>query len=318
MKYDFPEGAESFPKMVVVNVSYVCNAKCIHCVHTVYPSSRKVIGDDIFISDEVFERLADECGMHGSYIRITGSGEPLLHPNILNMVKYAKKKGCKISMITNGSLLTKDKADFLLDCGIDGIEFSVDAVTKETYEKIRVGLDFDTLLKNIRYVKKRRDVLKKNTNLIVSFVEENMNKHEKSIAESFWVPDYVDKIQFRVWLTYAKLDSISERRNLMPDREPCPYPFERINMDSQGGIHLCAFDIDHRTYYGNIKDTSLEKIWRNEELDYIRDMLLKKNFDDIPICSRCTDWGCRSWEINFWKLHEDAYRVKNDNVRGLS
>src|SRR3989338_5682214 len=102
MKYGFIKEAEKFPRMVVINVSYICNAKCLHCVHTLYPSSREVVGNDYFINDDIFKKLADECGKHSAYIRITGTGEPLLHPNILNLVKYAKQSGCKVSMITNG------------------------------------------------------------------------------------------------------------------------------------------------------------------------------------------------------------------------
>ncbi|OGP71458.1 MAG: hypothetical protein A2Z73_01510 [Deltaproteobacteria bacterium RBG_13_60_28] len=302
MKYGFPPGAEIFPKMVVVNVSYVCNARCIHCVHTIHPSSRKVVGDDFFIAEELFKKLADECGVHQTLIRITGTGEPLLHPQILELVKYAKQQGCRVSMITNGSLLTPEKADFLLDCNIDGIEFSIDAMSKQTYEKVRRGLKFAKLIKNISYLRKARDERKSQINLIASFIEEEGNRHERHLAESFWVPRYFDKIQFRVWLAYGKMEVTNDRRNLMLEREPCPYPFERINMDSQGEFHLCAFDIDHETNYGNIKDKSVAEIWRSKGIDAVRELLLTRRFDDIPICSRCTDWGCRSWTHNFWKL----------------
>ena len=146
-KYGFVPGAEQFPKMVVVNTSYICNAKCIHCTHTIDPSSRKVIGKDYFIGCQIFKKLADECGKFGALIRITGTGEPLLHPNLPELIKYAKGVGCKVSMITNGSLLNGEVADFLLDCKIDGIEFSIDATSKEVYEKVRKGLDFDVLIK---------------------------------------------------------------------------------------------------------------------------------------------------------------------------
>lgn len=316
MNYGFPNGAEVFPKMVVVNVSYVCNAKCLHCVHTIDPSSREVAGKDIFVSDEVFKKLADECGRYNSLIRVTGTGEPLLHPNILNLIKYAKGKGCRISMITNGSLLTPEKSDFLLSVGIDGVEFSVDAASQETYEKIRQGLKFPQLLENISYLKSRRDQLNIGTKIIVSFVEEEHNKHERALAENFWVPRYADKIQFRVWLQYGKLDKTSDRRNLMPEREPCPYPFERINMDSKGGFHLCAFDIEHETDYGNIMSKRLKEIWRCEEIENVRSLLLKRQFDQIPICSKCTDWGCRSWTNNFWKMETEADKQRVEAGKG--
>jgi len=302
MKYGFPKGADRFPRMVVVNVSYVCNAKCVHCVYTFDPSIRKVVADNVFVSEEAFKKLADECGEYGTYIRITGTGEPLLNPNILHLIKYAKDCGCKVSMITNGSLLTQEKVDFLLKCNIDGIEISADAVSQVTYEAIRRGLNFERLLSNVRYLRQKRDEMGSPTNLLVSFVEEDLNRHERDLAEDFWVPAYVDKIQFRVWLQYGKMQPSEHRRNLMPNREPCPYPFERINMDSRGNFHLCAFDIDHETDYGNILDCHISQIWKNNEIEEVRRLLLARRFSEIPICSRCTDWGCRSWDHNFWKL----------------
>lgn len=306
MQYGFPKGAETFPKMVVVNTAYVCNAACVHCIHTIDPSSRKVVGPDVFVRPEVFRKLADECGLHGAYIRVTGTGEPLLHPELLPLIRYAKEKGCKVSMITNGSLLTPDKADYLLDAGLDGFEFSVDAMSAETYEKVRRKLSFSVLLENISYLRARRDALKYPAFIVCSFVEEELNRHERHLAEAFWVPRYVDKIQFRVWLQYGKMGATEDRRSLMAEREPCPYPFERINMDSQGRFHLCAFDIDHKSDFGSLMGRPLKEIWRDPELDNIREQLLARQFDAIPLCSECTDWGCRSWTHNYWKIVTDA------------
>ena len=314
MKYGFLPGCEIFPKMVIVNTSYVCNAKCIHCTHNLDNSSREIVGEQKYVDETVFKKLADECGPHGAMIRITGTGEPLMHRNLLELIKYAKDRGCKVSMITNGSQLTKKRVDFLLDIEIDGIEISIDACSKSTYEKIRVGLDFDKLVSKIEYLREQRDARNKQTNLIGSFVEQTANRHERDIAEEFWVPRYLVKWQSRVWLQYGKMEASSDRRNLMPVREPCPYPFERINMDSKGHFHLCAFDIDHETDYGCILDRSVAEIWRDARIDEIRKQNLERRFDDDTICSRCTDYGCRSWTTNFWKLHTDATAQRATNA----
>ncbi len=56
-------------------------------------------------------------------------------------------------------------------------------------------------------------------------------------------------------------------------------------------------------------EKSLAEIWRSPFIEKIRELLLQRKFDQIPICSKCTDWGCRSWTYNFWKMQNDAQKV---------
>ncbi len=57
--------------------------------------------------EAIFKKIADESGPHGAYLRISGGGEPMLHPQATELLVYAKSKGCKIGLITNGSLFNE-------------------------------------------------------------------------------------------------------------------------------------------------------------------------------------------------------------------
>jgi len=63
-----------------------------------------------------------------SEVTLTGWGEPLLHPKIVEMVKYAKEKGKWVSLTSNGSLLTENLAKQLTQAGLDSISISIDDI----------------------------------------------------------------------------------------------------------------------------------------------------------------------------------------------
>jgi MoaA/NifB/PqqE/SkfB family radical SAM enzyme len=261
------------------------------------------------MSPEVFKKIADECGKYHSVIRLTGGGEPLLHPQMIELIEYAKDKGAKIGLITNGSLLTPHTVHRLLDCEVDAIEISADAADKSTYSKVRVGLDFDKLLNKVRYLMYWRNQLEAETKVIVSIV--NQKGVDVESAVKFW-SKIVDNVQVRKYLTWNINDAgqSADPEPLMKDREPCPFPFERLNFDSRGKAVFCSFDIAGETDFGNVKDQSIKSIWNGAKLRFARKLLLAGEYEKIDLCKKCPDWRYRSWNYNYWQIMKDAERKR--------
>jgi MoaA/NifB/PqqE/SkfB family radical SAM enzyme len=101
--YGIRTEALEFPLMSVLSFSYVCNALCPNCPYT-NSSIRQDYKDTKFMSDITFKKIADEVGRYGAWLRISGGGEPMLHPHFFELMEYAKEKGCKLGIITNGSI----------------------------------------------------------------------------------------------------------------------------------------------------------------------------------------------------------------------
>jgi len=295
-----------FPLMVVLSVTYSCNSRCPSCPY-VNSGIRKSYKDALFMPTNLFEKIAKECGEHKVVIRLTGGGEPLLHPHMIEMIEFAKAQGAKIGLITNGSLLTPQTVDRLLACGTDAIEISADAADKETYEKIRVGLDFDRLLLNVRYLMDRRNETKSQTKVIVSLVNQKAMDGKLEQAIDFW-RKLVDNVQVRKYLTWGINDAqnSADSEPLMKDREPCPFPFERIVFDSRGKAIFCSYDIAGETNFGNVNDQSIQSIWKGKKLTEWRNLLLEGIYEEVDICKKCPDWRFRSWNYNYWQIMKDA------------
>src|SRR3954453_9683720 len=146
--YGLRPAASEFLMMLVLSFVYPCKALCPHCPYT-NSNIRKEYRDAPYMPEATFKKIADESGPYGAYLRISGGGEPMLHPQATELLVYAKSKGCKIGLITNGSLFNEDNSRSLLAAGVDLIEFSVDACDKDTYAVVRKGLDFDELHDNV-------------------------------------------------------------------------------------------------------------------------------------------------------------------------
>ena len=308
-KYGLREAAQEFPMMLVLSFVYVCNAKCPNCPYN-NSDIRSKYKDALVMPEDIFKKIADECGEYGAYVRISGGGEPMLHPQAVELMVYAKKMGSKIGLITNGSKFTKKSLTVLIEAGIDALEFSVDAPDERTYNWVRPGLDWNRLNRNVGLAVEIRGRLDADTRIIASII--NQEGVNVLAAEEYW-SGIVDKVQVRKYLTwgYNKDKSADATAYLPPeDRIPCPWLFERFNIDSRGDVTLCGEDIAFNEKFASIMESSIKQIWQGPEFTYFREKHLSGHGDDIPICSKCPDWQYRSWQYNYWKILEDAKRTK--------
>jgi MoaA/NifB/PqqE/SkfB family radical SAM enzyme len=304
-----PEASE-YPMMLVLSYVYPCNALCPHCPYT-NSNIRKEYRDAPFMPEATFKKIADESGPYGAYLRISGGGEPMLHPQATELLVYAKAKGCKIGLITNGSLFDEDNSRALLAAGVDLIEFSVDACDRETYDIVRKGLDFQELKANVLRMLRLRNEMRGTTKVIASAV--NQLGVDIEAVERYWIGeigvDYLIKRKFLTWGANTVLDpnrSADPSVYLNTDEVPCPFIFERLNIDSRGNVMVCGYDISANTSMGNVNRESIRDIWHGPGFQFYRDKHLAGRGKDISLCSGCPDWKYRSWDHNYWKVVRNA------------
>ena len=319
-----------FPDMVVVAAAYPCNALCPNCPYTPGNSTiRQRYGDAPFMDPALFMKIADECGEAGrrgwlpggvgAFVRITGGGEPMLHPyGMTTLIEHAKRAGARVYLNTNGSLLGHGDVDRLLECGLDTIEVSVDAGDPQTYAITRKGLDWTRLLATMRYLIDARNRSRARTVIEVSVINQSIVAGRTAQIETFWRDLGVDNVVLRKFLTWGSSTAIDPDRSADPlaylDRDagvPCPYPFHRMNVDSRGKVEVCGFDIIGRTNMGNLWEQSIREIWRGAQFTFWREKHRRGEGGDIPLCAECPDWKYRSWQHNYRKALEDAQQRRD-------
>jgi MoaA/NifB/PqqE/SkfB family radical SAM enzyme len=306
--------ASAYPMMLVLSFVYPCNALCPHCPYT-NSNIRKEYRDAPYMGADLFKKIADESGPHGAYLRISGGGEPMLHPQGTELMVYAKKAGCKIGLITNGSLFDDENSRALVEAGVDMVEFSVDACDEDTYNVVRKGLEWKTLVANAERMLALRANLRSSTKIVASCV--NQQGVDVDAVEKYWVEgigiDYLIKRKFLTWGVNTTLDggrSADPSAYLNTDEIPCPFIFERLNIDSRGNVMVCGYDISANTSMGNCSTESIADIWHGPGFRYYREKHLAGRGKEIGLCSGCPDWQYRSWSHNYWKVVQNAEKVR--------
>jgi radical SAM protein with 4Fe4S-binding SPASM domain len=142
-------------KQINIPVTDRCNLKCTMCPRQ---NTEELI--EVDISDNVLQSLLKTASKL-SGILLQGLGEPLLYKNIFNLIKQLKREmsaDSEVGLTTNATMLNQDTGIRLFDSGVNFLYFSVDAATKKTYEAIRLGADFDSVIKNISQLSQSRSI----------------------------------------------------------------------------------------------------------------------------------------------------------------
>lgn len=105
-----------------IEITTVCNAKCFYCPNDTMKH--------IHMASECFEKIV-QAEKFPTMLLLQGTGEPLLHPSFWTMVAYAKERGHRISIITNGS----QEIDLSRLLSLDNIGFSLDTLDEELARK---------------------------------------------------------------------------------------------------------------------------------------------------------------------------------------
>ena len=123
-----------------------CNLRCVMCPTV-------AIGDfeKHFMPPELFSRIARQVFPRTEHLTIGCGAEPLMSGNLEQYLQQIKSFAIPYTLIiSNGSLLTEEKANFILDAGINELSISLESADKDTYESIRKGAKFDRLVENLR------------------------------------------------------------------------------------------------------------------------------------------------------------------------
>ncbi len=123
-----------------------CNLNCRTCVRNVWDDPLEDM------SATTIERVLDS--LHGlpelREVILGGYGEPFSHPKILDLLEAIKGLGVKITISTNGLLLSEERGRALIDLEVDGVTVSLDGTRPETYGDVRRGAKLRTVTKNVK------------------------------------------------------------------------------------------------------------------------------------------------------------------------
>jgi pyruvate-formate lyase-activating enzyme len=292
-----------FPSIVQLSITNVCDMQCSHCPHSTY--ARQANYRAGYMSLPLYRKIAAEVGAHRGTIRIFGWGEALLHPDLVEMVAYAKSQQVEfVNLITNGLKLNEALSRGLLNAGLDVLEVSLDAFTDATYRKIRRNAHFAEIKANIFNFLRLREELKGCTYVAVGIIDQPKAAAEIEAFNEFW-SHHVDDVVLRKYRDFKGY--VSEPILLPTPRYPCRCLWARFNINHKGQVSVCYDDWQGQHVLADMNEsgTTIAQVWRSQVFYEFR----KSHLEGKPfgICATCNDWIASSWSQPYEDLLE---RVK--------
>jgi MoaA/NifB/PqqE/SkfB family radical SAM enzyme len=267
----------AIPPILQLETTTACNLGCPSCLRSIFCSS------DESLSFDVFTRI---IGVSKSrYLTLHGWGEPLLNPDLIEMIMYAAACRKSVNFTTNATLLA-DKADALIGSGLAAIAFSLPDIDRCTPE----------IAGNIRYFMERREASKSKipkTHINIVLLEENIDQVEKmlALAKEFGVDivtfersfPWTPVLQEKEHSLFARISATARTlgckvRLPLAHTSPCPLMRYTLFVRCNGDVAPCCYRAD--VVLGKIHSDSMVRIMQS------RARFLKIQKSD-PVCSAC-------------------------------
>ncbi len=144
-----PAKQEFKPRLIFWEVTKGCNLRCIHCRATATELSSPT---DLPTSRAL--DIIDQIAAFSNPILVLSGGEPLYRSDIFQLATYAKDKGLRVALATNGTLVTKEVARMISDSGIKRVSISLDGADAMTHDTFRgIPGAFEAALHGFRNLK---------------------------------------------------------------------------------------------------------------------------------------------------------------------
>lgn len=279
------------PQVFAIELTNYCNLDCAMCPRQ---AMKRRVG---FMDAVLFKKIISQIKDYNHAVWLHLFGESLFHPQIGEFIDYCAENGIKAKLSTNGTVLTKEKSSILLNSKLDTIILSIDAVTREKYQKIRVKGDFDATRENItNFLKLKKELKKTKPFTITQVIKMNETEDEISMFKKEW-GNTSDAVIVKNFCTWAS--QIKEIKGMAKDghlyhvprnkRYPCLALWNYVVVMWNGDVVPCCRDYDGKMVLGNLNQESLEDVWNSEKMQKLRKEHIGHNYDN-PLCKDCIEW----------------------------
>lgn len=265
-----------------------------------------------FMSEEVFERACNIVGDRKINFEMSAYGETFQHPEADEFMFKARElcPNATIAIATNGSLLTRERCEKIIESGINHLSFSLDAGSAESYKWLCQSTDYASVCKNLETLveirnKARAKHLKITTHIIG--IKELSHEFDSFIARWSGVVDLAYVRGYGNWAGLVDENGVSpsEQQILPSERYPCAWLWYATKIEHNGDVSKCHLHMTgDKNPLGNIMEQSFDSIWHGEKLADLRRKHCCSNVVDIEFCQNCNTW---SLFPNVWKKTKDPH-----------
>lgn len=286
-----------------------CNLRCPEC-----PSGlRQFTRAKGMLDSSFFKKTIDEVHKHLIYLIFYFQGEPYLNKKFLEMVAYAHSKKIYTATSTNAHFLNDEMAKKTIESGLDRLIISIDGTTQEVYQMYRRGGKLEKVIAGAKNIVKWKKELKSKTPYVFfQFLVVKHNEHQIEDVKKLAKEIGVDGVRFKTAQVY---DYENDPNNLIPedtkysryykDKEGTTKPKNKMGnhcwrlwhgnvVTWDGKVVPCCFDKDATHQLGDLNESSMSEIWKNENYKDFRGKITQSR-KMIDICANCSE-GLGVWK----------------------
>ncbi len=287
----------SLPTVMQLEISSACNLTCSICARAEFPYGPGNLPlDSVRRLSPIFPYLKK--------LILHGYGEPLAHPQFVDIMDIVAPFSCEKSFYTNGTLLTGDKARAVIAGGVTEITVSIDSPRKTSFERIRKGASFDRVINNVGgFIEMRNGLNLRRPRVVIAAVAMRDNVEELVELVDLAADLSADALEVNYLMAYKKelvekslffdrrranaaLREVRKRAHkrgiearlpglFVVDGEPavpraqrtCPRPYDFTYIGYDMNVRPCCFPL---LYLGTIAETDFREIWNGRGYQGLR------------------------------------------------
>lgn len=295
------------PFSLSIEPTTACNLGCPECPSGLKQFSRPTGKLDMDLHRTMLKQVKDTV----FYINYYFQGEPFLHPQFLDLIKEAHQKKIYTATSTNAHFINAQKAEEIVNSGLDRLIISIDGLTQETYENYRVHGDLNKVLEGTKHlIEAKKKMNSKTPHLIFQFLAVKPNEHEISDVFKLGTEMGIDEVRIKT----AQLYDYKNGNSLMPVNEKysrykkqkdgtykikhalgnhCWRMWSSSVLTWDGKVVPCCFDKDAKHVLGTLENQTFDQVWNGVTYTNFRKAVLTER-NQIDICTNCSE-GAKVW-----------------------
>ncbi len=294
--------------LLYIETTTYCNLRCSACYRTLHDYS----GKNKHMSLDDFKFYVDNTP-RASSLGLHGLGEPVLNPDLIRMIEYAKEKRKYANICFNTNAVAKPPEFYeeLFASGLDELAISVDSLDPEEIEELRSGTCVEHLKENIKHLSakfpKRISICMVVSKINVDSAQETLSKLAglgiqsigfQPVEDMGGVPFCLcseERHKFFNEMTKfinSKCSSLrySFSNFLGRPKVPCTMPYVSPFITVEGYITPCCQVVDKDVFnYGCLKDRSFNEIFFSKDAKLLRKSISQGNYPDF--CKNCVPYS---------------------------
>ncbi len=281
----FPQrlNLDRFPPCLQIEPTSICNYRCPFCYQVDSEFTKKSNGMMGAMSLDLFKRIVDQAEGNCEAVTLASRGEPLVCPDIEEMLAYATGKFLALKLNTNAWFLDESKCHAILQSGVNTLVFSADAASEPAYSSLRVNGNLDRVHKNIKLFQdiRAKHYPKSRTITRVSGVKVP-GTDDLDTMDRFW-GELADQVAF---VDYNPWENIYDQP-VNDVSDPCSDLWRRMFVWWDGKTNPCDSDFKSTLGTGTASSENLSAIWLSDQYMDLRKQHQAKNRSTCSPCNRC-------------------------------